>query len=114
MSTAERPARPLRAFAVYNVARLGLFAAFVGILYLGGFRSYLLLLLALAFSGVVSWFVLAPLRVSVARGIEGSVVGLRSRMAARTQAEDRAAEEFHAAQARPPAADEGTATVADR
>lgn len=98
MSAPSPPARPLRDFGVYNAARLGLFGLFAGIFYLGGFRGFLLLLLALAFSGVVSWFALAPLRIRVTRGIEGGMIGMRARMAARTVAEDRAAAELAAAQ----------------
>ncbi len=92
--------RPLRDFALYNLARAGLFGLFVGILYLGGFRSFTLWLLALALSGVVSWFALAPLRVSVARGLEGGVRGWRATMAARAAAEDAAADALHDAQQR--------------
>lgn len=49
----------------YSVARLVLFLAALGLLYLLGARSFLLVAAALVLSGVVSYYLLRPARVAM-------------------------------------------------
>lgn len=58
------PAAPQRphAFLVYNLARLAIFAAALGVLYLLSFRGVALVLLALLASGAISVVALFKLR----------------------------------------------------
>lgn len=93
-----KPATATRAFAVYNAARLGLLLLFGGILYAAGFRGLVLVLMALVFSGVASWFVLTRQRVQVSQALAGQVRLRRDRLAARTAAEDAAADALRAQQ----------------
>ena len=98
MSQPSAPPSTLRAFAVYNAARLGLLALFAGILWLGGFRGMVLLMLALVFSGVASYFALARQRVAASQALAAQVQARRDRLAARVAAEDAAADEILARQ----------------
>lgn len=86
------PTSPGRAFLLYNAGRLGLLLLFGGILWLAGFRGLVLLLFALLFSGAASWFLLGRQRVAVSQALAAQVRQRRDRMAARTAAEDAAAD----------------------
>jgi hypothetical protein len=63
-----------RAFAVYSLARLGVFVGVAAALFLAGLRGPLLVLAALLGSGLVSYVLLAPQRAALA-----AVLGGRSR-----------------------------------
>lgn len=52
----------MRPLLVYTLSRLGLFAVTLGVLYLIGARSWLLLLLAAVLSGVASYVLLSKQR----------------------------------------------------
>lgn len=52
----------MRPLLVYTLSRLGLFAVALGVLYLIGARSWLLLLLAAVLSGVASYVLLSKQR----------------------------------------------------
>jgi hypothetical protein len=52
----------VRPLLVYTLSRLGLFAVALGVLYLIGARSWLLLLLAAVLSGVASYVLLSKQR----------------------------------------------------
>jgi uncharacterized protein (DUF58 family) len=72
----------------YNLLRLALLAACLGLGWLAGLRSILLIVVALLVSGALSWFWLRPQREAMGRAIEQSVERSRVKMAARTAAED--------------------------
>lgn len=86
---------PLRAFLLYNAARVAMLAVALGVLYLAGARGPFLVLAALLVSGVVSWFTLGRQREAVSEGVERFYRERRARLAARTAAEDAAAEAYH-------------------
>jgi hypothetical protein len=77
-----------RAFLAYNVLRLGLLAACLGVGWLAGLRSVLLIVVALFVSGVLSWFLLRRQREALGLEVERTVERSRVRLAARTVAED--------------------------
>ena len=79
---------PARAVLAYNLARLALFGMCVGLGWVAGLRGLLLFVIALAVSGVLSWFLLAKQRINMGAAIERTVSRSRERMAARTAAED--------------------------
>jgi hypothetical protein len=72
----------------YNLLRLGLLVACLGLGWLAGLRSFLLIVVALLVSGVLSWFWLRPQREAMGRAVEQSVERSRHRIAARAAAED--------------------------
>jgi hypothetical protein len=72
----------------YNLFRLLLLAACLGLGWLAGLRSVLLIVVALLVSGALSWFWLRPQREAMGRAIEQTVERSRVKMAARTSAED--------------------------
>ena len=81
-----RPAA--RAVLVYNGARLGLL---IGCLLLGavaGLRGFVLIVVALVVSGVLSWFLLGRQRVAMGTAVETAVQRGRQKLQARTEAED--------------------------
>jgi hypothetical protein len=55
-----------RAVLAYNVLRLGLLAAALGVFFLAGIRGFPLVLLSLLVSGVLSWFLLRRQRAVLA------------------------------------------------
>ncbi|WP_433499302.1 DUF4229 domain-containing protein [Sphaerimonospora sp. CA-214678] len=57
---------------VYTLSRLGLFAVALGVLYLVGMRSLLLLAVALLVSGLASYVLLSKQRDAVSRRIAGN------------------------------------------
>jgi Protein of unknown function (DUF4229) len=75
---------------VYNLYRLGLLAAALGIGWLVGLRGLVLIVAALAVSGALSWFLLRSQRIEMGRAIEATVERSRvmTRLADRTAAED--------------------------
>jgi hypothetical protein len=58
---------------LYTAARIGIFAALLGLLFGVGFRSWLLLFGALLLSAPVSYFLLRSQRDAYARRIEGRI-----------------------------------------
>jgi len=76
----------------YNLLRLLLLAACLGIGWLVGVRGVILIVAALAASGVLSWFLLARQRIRMGIAVERAVELGRVKMAARTAAEDEYAE----------------------
>lgn len=77
-----------RAVFAYNLARFGLFVACAVLGYAAGLRGVLLIAGALLVSGVLSWFLLARQRVAMGEAVGAAVTRGRSRIAARTAAED--------------------------
>jgi uncharacterized membrane protein len=63
----------MRAFLVYNAARLGLFIVALGLLYLIGVGGLMLWALALIISGIASYVVLSRLRDNVSRSVNTRV-----------------------------------------
>jgi hypothetical protein len=78
----------MRATLYYTVLRLALFAAVLGVLYLVGARSVLLLALSILISGVLSYFVLNSQRTAMAGAISKRVTNFRDKLDAGTRAED--------------------------
>lgn len=94
----REPEGPGRAFLLYNAARLGLLLAFGGIFWLAGLRGLLLVLFALVFSGIASWFLLGRQRVVVGQALTRQINRKRAKFAERTAAEDAAVDEMLARQ----------------
>jgi uncharacterized membrane protein len=63
----------MRAFIIYNAARLGLFLVALGVLYLIGVGGLLLWALALIISGIASYIVLSRLRDNVSQSVSTRV-----------------------------------------
>ncbi|HVA60623.1 MAG TPA: DUF4229 domain-containing protein [Mycobacteriales bacterium] len=83
------PAAPRRGvWFRYNVARLGLLVAALGLGYVAGLRGVLLAVAALLVSGVLSYFVLSRLRIELAAALSQAVDTRRSKFAARAARED--------------------------
>jgi hypothetical protein len=72
----------------YNVLRLGLFVLCLGLGWLAGLRSVLLIVVALLVSGALSWFWLRPQREAMGEAVQRSVERSRARLAERTAEED--------------------------
>lgn len=79
----------MRATLAYTAARILLFAAVAGLLYLAGARGVLLIALALVVSGVASYIVLSRMRDSMAGAISRRIESVRSRIDEGTRAEDK-------------------------
>ncbi|HEX3822992.1 MAG TPA: DUF4229 domain-containing protein [Mycobacteriales bacterium] len=79
---------PSRAFATYNLLRLGLLAACLGIGWLAGVHSIWLIVGSLFVSGVLSWFLLRRQREAMGAAVEQTVERSRVRFAARAASED--------------------------
>jgi hypothetical protein len=73
---------------VYNLCRVALFGLCLGLGYVAGLRSILLVVAAFLVSGVLSWFVLRTQREAMGRVVERTVARSQSRLAARAAAED--------------------------
>jgi uncharacterized membrane protein len=58
---------------LYTAARLGVFVVIAALLFLVGFRSWILVLVALALSAPVSYFLLRNQRDAYAERIEGRI-----------------------------------------
>jgi Protein of unknown function (DUF4229) len=95
----DRPRGASRAFLSYNLMRLGLLLAALGVGWLASLRGLVLLVSALAVSGLLSWFLLGRQRVAFGMAVEQSVTRsrLRDQLTARVVAEDAYAEAVHAA-----------------
>lgn len=83
-------AGPVRAVLRYTAARAGLFAVALGLLYLLGARSLLLIGLALLVSGLASYVLLSRQRDELSSVIDGKFRGLRGRLDAGAASEDTA------------------------
>lgn len=90
MESPRPTARPRdrHAVLVYNLGRLALLLACLALGWLAGLRGVLLLAAALLVSGLLSWFLLARQRVAMGAAVEHAVERTRSRLRARTEAED--------------------------
>jgi Mn2+/Fe2+ NRAMP family transporter len=78
----------MRSALAYTSARILLFVAATGVLYLVGARGLLLLALALLVSGVVSFIVLSRQRDAMSAAFTGRIHGFRARLEAGARAED--------------------------
>jgi hypothetical protein len=78
----------MRATLAYTAARILLFAAVAGLLYLAGARGLLLIALALVVSGVASYIVLSRMRDAMAGAISRRIESVRSRIDEGSRAED--------------------------
>ena len=78
----------MRATLAYTSARILLFAAVLGLLYLAGARRLLLVGLALFVSGIVSFVVLSRQRDAMSGAIAGRLRQFRGRLDEGTRAED--------------------------
>jgi hypothetical protein len=78
----------MRSAIAYTTARIMLFVAVTGVLYLAGARGLLLLAAALLVSGLVSYVVLSRQRDKMSAAISSRLTGFRTRMDAGTRAED--------------------------
>jgi hypothetical protein len=82
----------MRAFLVYNAARLGLFLVAFGLLYLIGVGGLMRWALALIISGIASYVLLSQLRDKVSASVEGRVNHVREKATTvRTRLEEGAA-----------------------
>jgi hypothetical protein len=78
----------MRATLAYTSARILLFVAALGVLYLAGARRLLLVGLALVVSGIVSFIVLSRQRDAMSGAIVGRLRHFRSRLDEGARAED--------------------------
>ena len=79
----------MRATFAYTTARILLFVAATGLLYLVGARGLLLLGLALLLSGAVSYILLSRQRDAMAGALSKRLGSLRSRLDAGARVEDK-------------------------
>lgn len=79
----------MRATLAYTTARILLFVAATGLIYLAGARGLLLLALALLVSGAASYILLSRQRDAMAGALVNRVRNFRARLDAGTRAEDR-------------------------
>jgi Protein of unknown function (DUF4229) len=86
----EPPRSASRAVLIYNVYRLALLAVCLGIGWLATLRGVVLIVAALAVSGVLSWFLLRRQRMAMGMAVERTVERsrVRARIAQRTADED--------------------------
>ena len=78
----------MRATLAYTAARILLFVAATGLIYLAGARGLLLLGLALVVSGAASYILLSRQRDAMAGSVSRRLGSLRSRLNAGARAED--------------------------
>jgi hypothetical protein len=78
----------MRATLSYTLARLLLFVAALGLMYLAGARGLLLVGLALLISGIISFVVLSQLRDAMSGSITSRISGFRERLDEGSRAED--------------------------
>jgi hypothetical protein len=102
----------MRAFMVYNGARLGLFVVALGVLDLIGVRGLLLFALALVISGILSYILLSGLRDKISQSVDGRMRRARAKVGdirerieegASAEDDDPAGDESHTAGASRPA-----------
>jgi hypothetical protein len=90
---------PSKALLAYNALRGLLLVSCLGIGYLAGLRGLLLIVVALAVSGLASWFLLKNQRIKMGMAVEQAVARGRGVMAERTAKEDEYADAVLARQA---------------
>jgi hypothetical protein len=78
----------MRTVFVYTAARLALFAATAGVLFLVGARGFLLLALAIAISGVISFVLLSRQRDAVSTSVTDRAARMRRNLADGAARED--------------------------
>jgi Mn2+/Fe2+ NRAMP family transporter len=78
----------MRATLAYTAARIVLFGAALGVIYLAGARGLLLFALALLLSGAASYILLSRMRDRMAGSISRRIDTVRSRLDEGTRAED--------------------------
>lgn len=78
----------MRQVLVYTAARIALFLATFGVLWLLGFKSWLGAMLALLISGVVSYVVLSRQRDAVSSSVNEKAKRISERMAEGAARED--------------------------
>ena len=78
----------MRSVIVYTAARLALFGATAGVLYLAGARGFLLLALAILISGIVSFVLLSRQRDAISAAVSERVAYLRQSFAEGAARED--------------------------
>jgi Mn2+/Fe2+ NRAMP family transporter len=78
----------MRHVIVYTAARLALFAATAGVLYLVGARGFLLLCLAILISGIISFVLLSRQRDAVSGSVTERAARMRKNLAEGTARED--------------------------
>ncbi|MCW2943633.1 MAG: hypothetical protein JWR24_350 [Actinoallomurus sp.] len=78
----------MRHVIVYTAARLALFAATAGVLYLVGARGFLLLCLAILISGIISFVLLSRQRDAVSSSVTERAARMRENLAEGTARED--------------------------
>ena len=78
----------MRATFAYTTARILLFVAATGLIYLAGARGLLLLGLALVVSGAASYILLSRQRDAMAGALSRRLGSVRDRLDAGTRAED--------------------------
>jgi len=78
----------MRATLAYTSARILLFIAALGVLYLAGARRFLLVGLALVVSGIVSFVVLSRQRDAMSGAISARIGSFRERLDEGSRAED--------------------------
>jgi Mn2+/Fe2+ NRAMP family transporter len=78
----------MRYVIAYTAARLALFAATAGVLYLVGARGFLLLALAILISGVISFVLLSRQRDAVSSSVTERAARMRQNLAEGTARED--------------------------
>ena len=78
----------MRATLAYSCARVLLFAVLLALLYVVGARGLLLVGLALAISGIISFVLLSPQRDAMSGAITSRISQFRQRLDEGTRAED--------------------------
>lgn len=86
----------MKAFALYTLARAGLFLGIFGVIWLIAFSwlhwdsasVFFTALLAMVLSSIASWFWLRPLRVRLARHVQAQADRTKAALDARRSAED--------------------------
>jgi hypothetical protein len=78
----------MRSLLVYTLARLALFAATAGVLYLVGARGFLLLALSIVVSGIVSFVLLSRQRDRVSASVTARAARIRRGLAEGAARED--------------------------
>jgi hypothetical protein len=84
----ERSPAFLRSFLIYTGSRLGVFALLLAVFYVIGVRGFIVVLIALVLSGILSYFLLNRQRSAFAAALEARVERRRERAAARAGRED--------------------------
>jgi hypothetical protein len=78
----------MRSVLVYTLARLALFAATAGVLYLVGARGFLLLALSIVVSGIISFVLLSRQRDRVSTSVTARAARIRRGLAEGAARED--------------------------